>query len=355
LEILDASQYEEYEKFAEGHRNNFFTQSASWAKVKSSWGHEIVVSRDSSGAIKGGMLILIKKLPVIGASFLYAPRGPVCDFDDDEVLKDLLQGAKAVAKKHHGFSFKMDPIIEQNEQEPIDRLTALGFRFVPGKKYGETVQPRGNYILEDIAGKTPEDLLMHFTQKTRYNVRVAQKHQVECRICGPEAVDDFFRLFVVTAKRDGFTNAIRPKSYYVNTVEAYPDNARFFICYYEGKAISAALCIRYGGKAYYLFGASDNEGRQYMPNYLMQFEMMKWALEGGCHKYDFLGTPAEEETDSPMYGVYRFKKGFNGRSVFYAGEFDYVFNPAVHFLAGTAENAVLAFRQLKRKLRKHRS
>ena len=110
MEILRQEQYGEYEAFVKAHRAGSFMQSVRWTKVKYNWGHQIVVSRDAAGAIRGGMLILIRKVP-LGRALLYAPRGPVCDLHDREVIADLLEGAKEVAKCHKGYLFKMDPYV----------------------------------------------------------------------------------------------------------------------------------------------------------------------------------------------------------------------------------------------------
>ena len=63
-----------------------------------------------------------------------------------------------------------------------------------------------------------------------------------------------------------------------------------------------------------------------MPNYLMQWEMIRWAVESGCHTYDFGGVPHWYDPDHPNNGVYRFKTGFNGRLEVYAGEFTQVYS-----------------------------
>ena len=44
-----------------------------------------------------------------------------------------------------------------------------------------------------------------------------------------------------------------------------------------------------------------------MPNYLMQWEMIRWALQSGCEIYDFQGVPCWYDRDNPNYGVYRFQ------------------------------------------------
>ncbi len=49
--------------------------------------------------------------------------------------------------------------------------------------------------------------------------------------------------------------------------------------------------------------------------------MINYALEKGCKLYDFGGIPCYEDEKSPTYGIYKFKKGFGGEVVNYAGDF----------------------------------
>ncbi len=329
-EILKSTQYDEYEAFASSYTDASFTQSIHWTKVKKNWGHEVVVSRDANGKIRGGMLILIRRL-MPGFTFLYAPRGPVADICDKEVFSELLDGAKAVAKKYRAFELKIDPMVLETDEEKIKVLKDFGFRFKPNADEYDTVQRRYNYVLPDIQGKTPEELMASFKPKCRYNIRVAEKHGVECKAYGVEGVKDFTRLSVITGIRDQFP--VRSEEYYAGMLEAFgPEHMRIYLCDYQGHKISGAMTCNWGGRTSYIFGASDNEFRNTMPNYIMQWTMMQWALETNCKVYDFMGIAAKLDENSPTYGVYRFKTGFSGAVVAYAGEFDYVFNPLAYFI-----------------------
>ncbi len=131
---------------------------------------------------------------------------------------------------------------------------------------------------------------------------------------------------ILTGERDGF--ATRPKAYFERFLAALGEHARLYLGFYEGRAISGAITTNFGGKACYVYGASDNECRNHMPNYLMQWEMIRWALETGCTVYDFQGVSGNLSPEgNHMYGLYRFKKGFNGQLDELAGEFDYVYRP----------------------------
>ena len=73
-----------------------------------------------------------------------------------------------------------------------------------------------------------------------------------------------------------------------------------------------------------------------MPNYLMQYTMIKYACEHNCKLYDFGGVPYYDDPKHKNYGVYKFKTNFGGYVEVYAGEFDYIFKPLWSKFFGTA-------------------
>lgn len=47
-----------------------------------------------------------------------------------------------------------------------------------------------------------------------------------------------------------------------------------------------------------------------MPNYLLQWEMIKMAIARHDDIYDFRGVSGVVDENHPQYGLYRFKQGF---------------------------------------------
>lgn len=325
MELLDFTNFlavQEYETFVESHGGSF-TQSIHWCGVKRGWRHEAVVSRDSHGRIRAACLVLVKRFPLPFKSFLYSPRGPVWDHQDQEALWDLLAGLEDLAKKYRAYSWKADPLIEESDSKEVFTLRAAGLRFIPWQDDDNTIQCRSNYILE-LKGRGEEELLQSFKSKCRYNIRLAQRKGVTCGVYGKERLKDFYRLMEETHRRDGFQ--MRSREYFARMLDSLGEHCRLYLCDYEGEPLSGALCVQYGGRTTYVYGASTSAHREVMPNYLMQWEMIRWAAESGCETYDFGGVPHWYEPDHPNYGVYRFKTGFNGRLAVYAGEFTQVYS-----------------------------
>ncbi len=324
MEFLNDNNRTEFEAFNSTHENGQFTQSLNWVKVKNNWLYDGIISRDECGNIRGVMLVLIQYAPIFKSAFLYAPRGPVCDYTDRETIEDLFEGVKVLAKKYNAYTFKMDPDVKISDNAFIDMMKSLGFSHNTGGEDFETIQARFNYRLY-FDGRNEEEIFNNLHPKTRYNIRVAKKHNVEVKVCDKSALDEFLPIMQVTGERDGFST--RPRAYFERMLDALGDNVRLYMAYYNSIPVSGAITTQYAGKTCYVYGASDNAHRNVMPNYLVQWEMIRWALEGNSYVYDFQGVSGNLDENSPHYGLYRFKKGFNGTLDELAGEFDYNFKP----------------------------
>ena len=329
-EIITKEQIPEYEAFLQSHPKGHFAQSVLWAKQKPMWKWEAIVSRDQNGKIKGSLAVLIRKIvPGLPFTMMYGCRGPVTDLDDRETMKDLVYGAKKLAKKYHSYVIKIDPDVPSTETAYTKMLEELGFRLTGGGATFDAIQPQYVFRL-NTEGKTSEELLMSLPQSTRRKVRAGAKKGVTVEIRGKEAVPDFARLMLETGVRDGFVTREAP--YFENLLDNLGEHARLYMAYYEGQAIAGTLAIWYGDKVWYLYGASSNEHRNLMPNYMLQWSMIEWAVEKGCRIYDFRGVPGRVGEDHPLYGLYKFKLGFGGDYVEFVGEMDMVLNPPVNWM-----------------------
>ena len=316
----------EYEAFVEGHKQGGFLQSMCWSLVKERWGCEPVVIRDEKGDIKASVMVLIKSIPFLNITYMYAPRGPVCDFSDEATLKELMHSIDDLQRRYHAFAFKTDPYIEEGDRVSIENMKKVGFEYLITKDGYETIQCRSNYVL-DLKGKECEELYSGFHKKHRYNIRLAERKGVSCDFYSVEKLNDFYMLMEETGERDGFQ--IRSREYFARILTKLGSRAKLCMCYYEGKPVSGALIVNYGGTMSYLYGASSNNHREVMANYLMHWTIIKRCKELGCDTYDFMGIPYYYDKEHPNYGVYRFKKGFGGRVVNYAGEFRKIYYPVV--------------------------
>ena len=345
MELFKKETEKEYEAFVSTHPKGHFMQSVKWAGVKREWKWEAVIVRDENKKIVGTMALLIRKVPGLPTSLMYSPRGPVCDIHDEKVFKELVDGAKELAKKYKCYLLKLDPDVVIQDEEFLNISLKNGFKVNSGSKSFEAIQPRFVFRM-NVHDKTMDELMASFHSKTRYNVRVAIKNNVEMKICGKEVLPDFIPIMETTGERDSFIT--RPLSYFENMKDCLGDDMRVYMAYYENKPIAGSICIHYGDKVWYLYGASANMHRNKMPNYLVQHEMIKWAVETGCNVYDFRGISGFVDESNPLYGIYRFKKGFNPDFTEFIGELEYICNKPLYLLV---EKGQKTYRKMRRMIK----
>ncbi len=344
LEILKKEDLDVYRAFLQKHPKGHFMQSPEWGEVKNEWKWDAVVEKNAEGAIIGGVSVLTRPVPCLPTTLMYAPRGPVCDPADTDTLAKLVGGLRALAVKNKAYLIKMDPDILKTNEAFTKSMEALSFQLHDGGKNFDEIQPRFVFRL-NIEGKTQDEIFAGFSSKTRYNVRLAKRRGVEVKICPKETLSEFVPIMRTTGERDGF--ATRPQAYFERMLDAFGLHARLYMAYHEGKPIAGTVAIQYGDKVWYLYGASANEYRNLMPNYLLQWEMIRWAQETHCRIYDFRGVSGDLNPDNPLYGLYRFKKGFNGNFTEFAGEYNLILNAPMEKLVDTGISVTKTLRHLK--------
>lgn len=348
MRILEEKDMNDYKKFLEGHERCNFQQSPEWARVKDHWKNEVILAEDKNGKIIGSLSVLIRKMPIFG-NLMYSSRGPVCDIHNKEVLKQLTDGAKELAKKYNAMALKIEPDIKSDDKEFREIVSSLGFKIKDdAKNFREEIQPRYVFRL-DIKGKTEDEIFKNFHSKTRYNVRLATKKGVTVKEGTKEDLKDFHRIMVETGERDNFI--IRSLEYFEKMYdEMAPDHMKLLMAYHEDKPIAGIIPIMYGNKVWYLYGASSNSHRNLMPNYLLQWTMIQEAVKMGADMYDFRGVSGVVDESHPQYGLYRFKKGFNAEFTEFIGEIYIPYKPLTYKLYKLAEKTFRSLRTLKKKL-----
>ena len=354
FKLLEEKDKEKYKEFLVKSDRCNFQQSLEWGNVKVNWIKEVILSEDESGNIKGSLCVWIRKIPIFG-NLMYSARGPVCNLDDKDTLKDIKEGTDFLAKKYNAFAIRMEPDIEKSNNVYRNIATELGYKIKDDSKdFKDEIQPRFVFRL-DIKGKSKDDLFKEFHQKTRYNIRLATKKGVVIKEGNREDLKDFHSIMVETGKRDEF--GIRSLEYFEKMYdELVPfGHMKLLLAYYENEPIAGIIPIMYGNKVWYLYGASSNRHRNLMPNYLLQWTMIQEAVDRGADMYDFRGVAGVVDENHPQYGLYRFKKGFNATFTEFIGEVYISYKPIIHKAYKFSEKAFRTLRSFKRKLRDNKN
>lgn len=323
-----------FSRFVAQHPKGHILQTLEWGEVKRGMGWTpLPVALFEDGRITAGIMVLKRRLPIPGLQrcIFYAPRGPVADLHDSARLDRLLAGVRELAREEGAIFLKIDPDVSRDDKDFRDYLTSSGFRRTASAEGFEGVQP--TFVFRLDIKPDEEKLLAQMSNKTRYNLRLAEKKGVTVKI-GSD-LDDlavFYAILEETARRDRFL--IRGFDYFKSiwTHLAAAGMARLFMAQWDGRVIAASLAFILGEKAWYIYGASSNRDRHVMPNYLLQWTMIRWARERGCTLYDFRGVSGNLSPDNPLYGLYRFKRGFAGEFTEFIGEWDLIYQPLEYWL-----------------------
>jgi len=343
MELCTEATRAEYDDFVWNCPKGHLYQSYDWGSAKPAWKWIGIIRRDESGKIKGVMSLQIRSTKFFGASLVYAPRGPVCDLDDSTTVTELISDAKEVAKLYKGYALLIDPDIiepdiDSNSKAFADTAFGLGFKKV--KPYGRWGGFQCKYVFRiDMGGKTKEEVFASFHQKTRYNIRLAERKGVVVTVESPDMLPEFYKLMITTGQRDCFD--ILPLSYFQKMMKIMGERARLYIVRYNDVIVAGALAVHYGDKMWYAYGASSNEHRNVMPNYLMQWNMIQWACEKNCRIYDFIGVATTLDD-----GLYRFKKGWGGELNTFIGELKLSLRPCSDFVLTNGLNGYMKVKKL---------
>ncbi len=277
-------------------------------------------------------------------SVLYSPKGPLLDWSNESLRTRVLRDLQAYAKKQGAIFLKMDPdvmlgtgvsqsgddVVDTVGQSVVSDMKRMGWEYS-----GDQIQFK-NTVLIDLSAPE-EQMLARMKQKTRYNVRLAEKKGVTLRVGTPDDLGMLYKMYAETSLRDGFV--IRDEGYYRTVWERFMLNVKSnashdaqpcaepLVAEVNSEPVAAIFVFYFAGRAYYVYGMSRDMHREKMPTYLLQWEAMKRAKAKGCTVYDLWGAPEVFDERDSMWGVYRFKEGLGGRVVRTLGAWDFAPSP----------------------------
>lgn len=338
-------------------------QTAEWAQAKTYVGwepfylvwaehqdeiHWHVNQLPANHTIRAAALVLQRNIHVGGFSaqmcILYVPKGPLLDWNDIPLRDRVITDLQRFTKSQRAIFLKIDPDVcldtgdFEHKESDIDKtgpslqlyLLSNGWHYSP-----EQIQFRNTMVIDLSASETV--LLEQMKQKTRYNIRLADRKGVTIRHGTPEDYPLLYRMYAETSLRDNFT--IRHEAYYHHVWNSFPPPhdvspsqpcVQSLIAEVSGEPIAALILFIFARKAWYLYGMSRQIHREKMPNYLLQWEAIRLSKSLGCKVYDLWGAPEVMDNTDPLWGVYRFKEGLGGNRIRFLGAWDYPVKPVLY-------------------------
>jgi lipid II:glycine glycyltransferase (peptidoglycan interpeptide bridge formation enzyme) len=159
-------------------------------------------------------------------------------------------------------------------------------------------------LLKNLDGKWRTDL--NFAKKADLAVDVGATADLFSR---------FQSLYESMRERKGFSSVLEPEFFF----KLHPESIglRVMIAHRHGRDAAGHVESMLGGSAIYLFGASNEVGRQAKAAYLLNWLALVHAQERGVAWYDLGGI---DPVANP--GVYRFKGRMGGQEMEAAGPYE---------------------------------
>jgi len=351
----------EWNKIVSNFAGAHILQSWEWGEFKAANGwkvHRFVWKDDYQIYAAAQLLekeqrfITFKGLPGI----LYSPRGPILDWNKPEIVREVLDDIQEYGKSRNSIFLKIDPEVEISDEvapslplgQQKSRVDVVSTLMGRGWNFSRDQIQFRNTVWVDLSFSETE-LLNSMKQKTRYNIRLAERKGVRIRKANPADFTCLYELYAKTGIRDGFI--IRPKEYYLTLWNLLFENnmATALIADVDDTLCAGLFLFYFANKAWYFYGMSSDVHREKMPNYLLQWEAIKLAKSLGCKIYDLWGAPNTMDESDPMWGVYRFKEGLGGKLVKTIGAWDFPEKKVLYFLYNHVIPRILSITRYIRK------
>jgi len=290
-------------------------QSPAWGEFRSHMGIEVTRL--------GQWYVTFHTIPHTPWTIGYFPKGPMPDKKmTDELMK--------LGREKRAIFIQLEPNVEKLS----DQSATLPDLLIPSHR---PLFTKYTFMLD--LTKSEEELMSIMHPKTRYNIRVAQKHGVIIAEDNSEtAFQAYLKLSEETTNRQGFY--AHDKHYHRTMWDTLrkADVAHLFTATYQGQTLAAWIIFVWGNTVYYPYGASSREHREVMAPNLLLWEIVRWAKARSLQYFDLWGAmgPNPDPRD-PWYGFHRFKEGFKPRLVEYIGSYDLVITPFLYQLYRIAD------------------
>ncbi|HUY53015.1 MAG TPA: peptidoglycan bridge formation glycyltransferase FemA/FemB family protein [Candidatus Dormibacteraeota bacterium] len=296
---LPETTWDEHQKLRDAH----MLQGREWAQFQQALGRQIVWSDSDRWS---WMAVVIKGK---GVRYLYVPYGPTVS--DPDSLADALLSLKTAAKTLNLDFIRCEPI-----GVLMEKIASSGLRRV------KSVQPQESLVVD--LKQTPEILRSQLSSSHRNTINGAERRGLILRSStNMDDLESFLNLIHATANTRHFHSY--PDSYYRTLAETLLPigKAKFFIAEYQGKAVSATLCMDYLQTRAYSYTGNDPDARNLRATAPLVWKMIIDSKAEGFERFDLWGiAPTGAGPNHPWAGFSEFKRSFGGQEVFYSGTWE---------------------------------
>lgn len=331
------------EKKAYNRLVNHPLQAYEWGEFRERTGVKVLrFGREEKDKLTDGFQLTIHRIPHLPWTIGYLPKGTL-------PTKELVTELKKIGKKEHCILIQAEPNVRASD-EAAQTMKRLGFRSAAHPLF-----TKYTFVLD--LTKTEDELQKNLHPKTRYNIKVARKHNVTISEKDtPEVFQTYLQITDETTKRQKFY--AHSHTYHQLQWETLPHEAKspynelsshLFVANYNMKSLAAWILFVFHDTLYYPYGSSSSEHRETMASNLMMWEAIRYGKSLGLKKFDLWGALGPEpDTHDSWYGFHRFKQGYRPEHVEFVGSFDLVIHPILYSLYDVADKLRWLFLKIKR-------
>ena len=308
-------------------------QSYEWGQFREKEGIKII----RRGFFKGNKLVngfqlTIHKIPRTNFTIGYLPKG-------DMPTQELIDELKQIGKKENCIFIQLEPNIKTDiSDNTLNSSQGISLGQLSTLNLQPAAHPlftKYTFILD--LTKSEDELLTAMHPKTRYNIKVAKKHNVQVKEdTSQKAFDAYWKLTEETTERQKFY--AHTKHYHELQWQTFSHGtdtnqltSHLFTAEYDGKILTTLLFFVFHDTLYYPYGASSNEHRNVMHSSLAMWEGILFGKKLGLKKFDMWGAMGENpDPNDPWFGFHDFKRKFGPEHVEFIGSYDFIINPLAY-------------------------
>ena len=303
-------------------------QSYEWGEARKKTGVDIVRLTSDTDVFT----MTLHPIPYTSYKIGYIPRSVM-------PTTDILTFLQEWGSKNSLIFIKFEPYVEKSTNYKLPATSSLTPSTHP-------LFPAWTQILDLIPAE--EELLKNMKQKTRYNIRLAEKKGVVVKeMSTDEGFEIFSELYFATCARQKYHG--HTPEYHKIVWNALKGNiAKILIAYYENEPLAAYELFLFKDRWYYPYGGSADKHRNLMAANLLMWEAIRLGKRLGAKTFDMWGSlPPHSEANGGWAGFTRFKEGYGTRYVEFVGSYDLVILPIQY----RVYNSMYSLRNMYLKLR----
>ncbi|OGY11430.1 MAG: hypothetical protein A3F61_03695 [Candidatus Blackburnbacteria bacterium RIFCSPHIGHO2_12_FULL_41_13b] len=305
-------------------------QTWEWGEFREKTGNKILrLGLYDKNKLVEGYLLTLHRLPYTNRCVAMLAKGPA-------PTRQMLINLRDWARQENIIFIRFEPntsLTHKSTQHILELFKT--FKMCAGRPFFNKKTP------EIDLTQSEEELLKKMHPKTRYNIRLAQRHGVE--VTEDNSEESFARYL------DLMDETTRRQNYFAHTEHYHKlmwktlrlaGIAHLLKAVYQRTTLASWILFVWKDKLYYPYGASNNEHRNVMAPYATMWQAIKFGKSLNLKSFDLWGSDEAK-------GYTRFKEGFGPKNIESLGTWDMPINNNLYYLYRLAEEIRWKFLKLK--------